>query len=65
MTDAEIIQKFTDIENRLRWLEMEYKSPELFRTDWHTPPTQGCPDYAYLACKGAEAESYHCKYEHP
>lgn len=65
MTDAEIIQKFTDIENRLRWLEMEYKSPELFRTDWSYQPTQACPDYAYMACKGSEAESYHCKYEHP
>lgn len=64
MTDSEIIQKFTDLENRIRWLEMT-NSPAPFVTDWHTQPTQGCPDYAYMACKGSEAESYHCRYEHP
>lgn len=64
MTDSEIIQKFTDLENRIRYLEMT-SSPMPFGTWKEYPPTQGCPDYAYMACKGSEAQSYHCRYEHP
>lgn len=41
MTDTEIIQKFADLENRIRYLEMT-NSPMPFVTDWSTPPTQGC-----------------------
>lgn len=44
MTDQEIIQKFADLENRIRYLEMT-NGPAPFPTDataWSTPPTQGC-----------------------
>lgn len=58
MTDSEIIQKFTDIENRLRWLEMT-NSPSPFPTDWSTPPTQGCSQEELMKA------SYHCTHEHP
>ena len=56
MTDSEIIQKFADLENRIRYLEMT-GNPAPFVTDWSTPPTQGCRQ----EMKG----SYHCTMEHP
>ena len=58
MTDQEIIQKFADLENRIRYLEMT-NGPASFPTDWSTPPTQGCSQEDLM--KG----SYHCRYEHP
>lgn len=58
MTDSEIIQKFTDLENRIRYLEMT-NSPSPFVTDWSTPPTQGCSQEELMKA------SYHCIHEHP
>lgn len=45
MTDQEIIQKFADLENRIRYLEMTNglaPFPTAWSTAWSTPPTQGC-----------------------
>lgn len=58
MTDSEIIQKFTDLENRIRYLEMT-NGPATFPTDWSTPPTQACSQEELMKA------SYHCTHEHP
>lgn len=54
MTDQEIIQKFADLENRVRWLELNQhpalpKYPETYQINpacyQQTPSTQACmPD---------------------
>lgn len=54
MTDQEIIQKFADLENRIRYLEMT-NGPVPFPTDataWSTPPTQGCSQEEQLKYTG-------------
>lgn len=61
MTDQEIIQKFADLENRIRYLEMT-NGPAPYVTDataWSTPPTQGCSQEDLMKA------SYHCTHEHP
>lgn len=58
MTDTEIIQKFTDLENRIRYLEMS-SSPFPFGTWKEYPPTQGCSQEELMKA------SYHCTHEHP
>ena len=66
MTDAEIIQKFTDLENRILYLEQQ-QQPFPFGTWKEFPPTQAAPqaftDQSYN--NAAMTPSYHCTYEHP
>lgn len=60
MTDAEIIQKFTDLENRILYLEQQ-QQPFPFGTWKEFPPTQAAPQ----AFTDQMTPSYHCTYEHP